>query len=99
MGNRITNKLVISGHPARILKVLKTIKGDSCPFDFERIVPIPGVIGHAALGYMVIDDQEFKEWYMIDDERHRRFTPEEERSVGASGASELVRLVAQQLGN
>jgi hypothetical protein len=97
MPNWTSNIIRVDGTPKRVRVFLKAVKGDNGVFDFNRLVPMPVLIRHIAIGQRTIGGKQVSRFYVVDldepdagDANFRCLTPEEEAEIRRIGCdSEL----------
>ena len=94
MPNWTSNTIRAEGRKDDLRAFLEAVKWQDQIFDFNRIIPMPALLRHTAMGRAIIDGKEARAWYVIkpaekigDVEQIRLFTPEEEAALRDIGYS------------
>ena len=92
MPNWTANTIRALGTPQDLRAFLEAVKWEDKVFDFNRIIPMPGLLKNTGKGIRIIDGQRVESWYVIDntevfpkEEHVRPFTADEEALLEALG--------------
>jgi hypothetical protein len=92
MPNWTSNTIRVTGDPSRIRAFRDEMASESQSFDFNRLIPMPGLLKRTGCGSRIIDGKKLSSWRILSEgiegeipEEVRPFTPEEESALREIG--------------
>jgi hypothetical protein len=64
--NWTDNVLTVTGRVPVLKAFLAAVESEERPFDFNRIIPMPEILGHTGSGTREIEGKRVDRWYVID---------------------------------